>query len=123
MYEGKKDHAIKARLSAKELEQLVAIEQRSGMNRTELIRRALFSGTAAAPGLAEVRRKLDEIGTELGRAGNNINQLARHANTLRLRGQLSEPVIVEFIVTFREYARIRRDTEQALRALIRLLRG
>ncbi|RYE26817.1 MAG: plasmid mobilization relaxosome protein MobC, partial [Sphingobacteriaceae bacterium] len=25
---------------------------------------------------------LDKIGADLGRAGNNINQLARHANTL-----------------------------------------
>jgi len=123
MADGKKDCFIKARLSAAELQQLRALEVASGLNRTELLRKALFG--AAAPGInaREIRSKLDEIGTELGRAGNNINQLARHANTLRLRGQLSEPVILEFILTFRQYATIRRNTEQALRTLIRLLRG
>lgn len=123
MAEGKKECYIKARLTAKEFQQLLAIEKTSGMTRTELIRRSLFSGTTAPVNSRELRARLDEIGRELGRSGNNLNQLARHANTLRLRGQLSEPVIMEFLILFRQYAAIRRDTEQALRALIRLLRA
>jgi hypothetical protein len=63
------------------------------------------------------------MGAELGRAGNNINQLARHANTLNKRGMLDETVIMEFNLLFREYALIRNETEKSLRQIIRLIRG
>jgi hypothetical protein len=63
------------------------------------------------------------MGSELGRAGNNINQLARHANILNKRGRLDELVVKEFNILFKEYARIRNDTEKSLRQIIRLIRG
>ncbi|RYE19979.1 MAG: plasmid mobilization relaxosome protein MobC [Sphingobacteriaceae bacterium] len=44
---------------------------------------------------------LDKIGAELGRSGNNINQLARHANTLNKIGKVDEPVMNRHCAVFR----------------------
>lgn len=122
MAEGKKEHVIKARLTDTEYRQLLAVEKTLGLNHTDLIRTKVLGGTKQPVNTTAIFQRLDALGAELARAGNNINQLARHANTLRLRGELSEPVVAEFIIQFRQYARIRSNTEQALRALIRLIR-
>jgi len=120
---GRKEHIIRFRANEAELEQLAMMEKALGINRTTLIRKRLFEGSAQQLLNARaVLKRLDAVGAELGRAGNNINQLARHANTLKLRGQLSEPVMTEFILLFREYARVRQDTEGSLRAIIRMIR-
>ncbi|WP_410478336.1 plasmid mobilization relaxosome protein MobC [Pedobacter antarcticus] len=42
-------------------------------------------------------KQLDDIGTELSRSGNNINQLARqHANILHKQSMPSESISTEF---------------------------
>lgn len=123
MASGRKEYIIRFRVNEEELERLATMEKALGMNRTALIRKRLFEGSAQQMLNARaVLKRLDDVGAEIGRAGNNINQLARHANTLKLRGQLSEVVMTEFIVLFREYARTRQDTERSLRAIIRMIR-
>ena len=122
--QGKKERFIRARLTEDEYNKLVALEKELGMNHTDLIRhRLLGSQNKQLVNAREVLSRLDTMGSELGRAGNNINQLARHANILNKRGRLDELVVKEFNILFREYARIRNDTEKSLRQIIRLIRG
>jgi len=122
--DGKKEHFIRARLTADEYQMLLALEKELGMNHTDLIRhRLLGSQHKQLVNSREVLNRLDYMGAELGRAGNNINQLARHANILNKRGMLNEIVVMEFNLLFREYARIRNETEKSLRQIIRLIRG
>ncbi|WP_184547285.1 plasmid mobilization protein [Mucilaginibacter sp. FT3.2] len=124
LQQGKKERFIRARLTEDEYNKLVALEKELGMNHTDLIRhRLLGSQHKQLVNAREVLNRLDVMGSELGRAGNNINQLARHANILNKRGRLDEMVVKEFNLLFREYARIRNDTEKSLRQIIRLIRG
>jgi hypothetical protein len=122
--EGKKERFIRARFTEEEYKILLALEKELGMNHTELIRhRLLGSQHKQLVNAREVLNRLDLMGAELGRAGNNINQLARHANVLNNRGLLNETVVRDFNQLFREYSRVRNDTEKSLRQIIRLIRG
>jgi hypothetical protein len=55
----------------------------------------------------------------MGRSGNNINQLARHANTLHLKGSLQPQVAVQFNDLLNQYINIQQALETALRKIIR----
>ncbi|RZK27714.1 MAG: plasmid mobilization relaxosome protein MobC, partial [Hymenobacter sp.] len=66
---------------------------------------------------------LDNIGADLGRAGNNINQLARHANTLNKMGKVDESVMNRFNVLFSDYITAKREIQVALRKIIREIKG
>jgi len=121
---GKRTKIIKAKLTEDEFNQVLTLERTLGINRMELIRtRLLHQSKHILINGASLLNQLDALGAEMGRSGNNINQLARHANTLDNRGQLSERTIIEFNQLFKDYVRIRHDTETAMRHLIRLIQG
>jgi hypothetical protein len=69
----------------------------------------------------ELIRKLDEIGTELGRAGNNINQLAHYANLLKLKGALAPTLIGHFCELLEKYGRHQEALESAMRRIIKAI--
>ena len=71
----------------------------------------------------EVIRLLDHMGAELGRSGNNINQLARHANFLNKRGMLNAEIVVRFNDLFSEYIFLFRELEKEMRLLFRQLKS
>src|SRR3546814_14351503 len=91
------------------------------MNRMELIRRRVLGGAAVAVNTVELLTALDTIGAELGRAGNNINQLARHANVLNRQGRLAPEVVTEFNRLFTDYIRTQRQLEKNFRQLLRAI--
>jgi len=120
---GKRTRLIKAKLTDEEFAKLLEIQKTSGMNRMELIRRrVLGGGTAVAVNTGELLTALDGIGAELGRAGNNINQLARHANILNRQGRLAPEVVTEFNRLFTDYIRIQRELEKNIRQLLRAMK-
>ena len=118
----KRTWLIKARLSESDYQQLLTIESQSGLTRTEIIRNRLFKNTnKVMVNARELLQTLDEIGVELGRCGNNINQLPRHANVLNKQGALSAAVVIDFNKLFEEYIAAQRETEKCMRQLIRLM--
>lgn len=120
---GKRTRLIKAKLTDEEFAKLLEIQKVSGMNRMELIRRRVLGGGAVvAVNTAELLTALDTIGAELGRAGNNINQLARHANVLNRHGRLAPEVVAEFNRLFTDYIRTQRELEKNIRGLLRAMK-
>ena len=78
MLTGKRTRIIKAKLTDDEFKALLDIQKTSGMNRMELIRkRVLGAGSTVTVNVKELLGALDAVGAELGRAGNNINQLGK----------------------------------------------
>jgi hypothetical protein len=69
----------------------------------------------------ELIKYLDAIGAEMGRAGNNINQLARHANVLKLKGDLPPVIVEKFNHLMEAYINMQANLETALRKIIRLM--
>ena len=69
----------------------------------------------------DIIRHLDNIGAEMGRAGNNINQLAKHANSLKLQGAVSPSVAAKFNELLEAYIGMQQALETALRKIIRAM--
>ena len=67
----------------------------------------------------ELIKHLDPIGTEIGRIGNNINQLAKYANIQIKSGKVNTSVIIDFIEVMDKYMKERRELFKAYRALVR----
>ena len=67
----------------------------------------------------ELIKNLDLIGTEIGRLGNNINQLAKYANIQIKSGKVNTSVIIDFIGVMDRYMKERRELAKAYRALVR----
>ncbi len=112
------------RLSEAERTQFLELEKALGLSRADIVRiRVLQHSKKMLVNTTEIMRLLDGIGTEIGRSGNNINQLAKHANTLRQQGMLHAVLISDLIPLLTEYVRLQRELEQSIRQLIRLIRG
>lgn len=123
MVSGKRTCIIKAKLTEDEFKELLEIQKRSGLNRMELIRRrVLGKGITVTINTAELLNALDSIGSEMGRAGNNINQLARHANTINKQGRLNEQIVKDFNLLFSDYIHFQQELEKLLRHILRAMK-
>jgi hypothetical protein len=122
MPEGKRSFRITARFNEDEYKIVQELEKTLGVNKTEIVRaRLLHNGAAVLVNAKEVIRELDRIGTELGRSGNNINQLAHYANILTLKEVFSEVVIDRFNGIFERHLEQRKELDTTLRKIIRIL--
>lgn len=122
MAEGKRIKKIDARFTEKEYALVLEMEKTLGVSKTDLVRlRVLNQSQTVLINAKEMIALLDRIGTELGRSGNNINQLARYANILKKQGILSPVVTERFLVLFGDYVRQQHALETALRKIIRMM--
>jgi hypothetical protein len=113
---------IDARFTEEEYKIVLALEKELGVRKSELVRdRLLNNAPAVIIHAKELISRIDAICTELGRSGNNINQLARHANILNKRRLLSPVVIGRFNILFEEYLANQKVLEGVLRSIIRSL--
>jgi len=112
------------RLSEAERTQFLDLEKSLGLSRADIVRiRVLQHAKKMLVNTTEIMKLLDNIGTEIGRSGNNINQLAKHANTLQQQGMLHAGLLHDLAPLLTEYIRLQRRLEQSIRQLIRLIRG
>ncbi|WP_316738450.1 hypothetical protein [Pedobacter aquatilis] len=122
--EEKRVHIIKAKLTGDELIELQKIEDKLGMNRSDLIRFRLFSQSKQLLiDSSELLDSLNKIGAELGRSGNNINQLSRHTNVLFKRGEIKSFDHEYFIKLLTKHYRLRVELEKALRGLLKTVKN
>jgi hypothetical protein len=118
--EEKRTRFVNVRFTEAEVKLLTGLEKELGLSRTDYIRRqALEKVEIMMVNSTELINKLDRIGTELGRSGNNINQLVRHANALDLKGRLDQEVIKLFNSLFVIYLKQQRQVERTLRSILR----
>lgn len=93
--ETKKSERVEVRLTVNELQKLIDIEKETGTNRSILfILRVIENRDFLIT--KDVIQELSKTGAEMGRVGNNINQLARHANTVFKTGPVPQQVIQDF---------------------------
>ncbi|NHA03276.1 MobC family plasmid mobilization relaxosome protein [Mucilaginibacter sp. HC2] len=120
--EGRRTNFINVRFTDVEYKEIADLEQQLGVSKTDLIRmRILTDAKRVVINSKELIKNLDGVGAELGRVGNNINQLAKHANILKLQGQLSPLVIKKFNELFEEHIIVQQTLEAALRSIIRAM--
>ncbi|WP_286801712.1 MULTISPECIES: plasmid mobilization protein [Sphingobacterium] len=112
------------RLTENEKAQFLALEKSLGINRSEIVRnRVLNRSSRILVDSKTILQMLDTLGSELGRSGNNINQLARHINTLKLHGKLEPGELSRFPSLIADYIKYQRQIEQEFRNLMRLIKG
>ncbi|MFF5380894.1 plasmid mobilization protein [Pedobacter suwonensis] len=121
---GKRTRFIKARVSEEEYALIRSLWISLGLKESDFLRVKILNSSSVSMKVntSEVLKRLDDIGAEIGRSGNNINQLARHANFLNKRGMLSNEVIEKFNELFSNYISLFREMEKSTRALLRLLK-
>jgi hypothetical protein len=113
---------IDARFTEAEYKIILALEKELGIRKTDLVRsRLLANAPAVVINAKELIRSLDSIGAELGRSGNNINQLAHYANILTNKRVLSPVIIERFNTLFEQYIKEQQVLESALRSIIRAM--
>lgn len=113
---------IDARFTEDEYKIIEEMEKTLGLRKTDLVRmRLLTNSTALVINAKEFIAELNSIGLELHRQGTNINQLARHANTLKLEGRLDADVISEFMILMEKHAKNQETLEVSLRKVMRSL--
>ena len=119
---GKRVKKLDVRFTQEEYDLILTMENEFGISRTELLRmRVLNDANKIVVNGAELIKQLDKAGAELGRSGNNINQLAKHANTLKLKGDVHPQIVGSFNRLMEEYITIQRSLETSLRKIIRLM--
>ena len=119
-----KTRRFELRLSEQEMQQFLELEKALAISRADIVRiRVLKNSTKMLVNARELMGKLDGIGTELGRAGNNINQLARHANVLNKKGMLTPGTFADINILMSSYIEVQGELEKILRQLIRLMKG
>jgi hypothetical protein len=118
--EGKRTKFINVRFTENEYKEVIDLEKALGISKTELIRmKVLSDARKTVINSKELILHLDRVGAELGRIGNNINQLAKHANILKLQGALNPLIISEFNVLFSDHIKVQQMLEISLRRIIR----
>ena len=119
---GKRTKYINVRFTEDEYRQITELEKELSVSKADLIRMRILSDTKKIViNSKELIRHLDLVGAEIGRIGNNINQLARHANTLQLKGALYPTIIKDFNRLFDEYIVVQQKFEVSLRKIIRAM--
>lgn len=120
--DGKRIKKLDARFTEEEYNQILALAKELGISKTELVRmRVLNDAAKTVINARELIKLLDGIGAEMGRSGNNINQLAKHANTLKLLGDVPPSVAAKFNELLEDYIAIQRSLETSLRKVIQLM--
>ena len=119
---GKKTKYLQARLSEEEYQMLVTTAKELNLSQTELIRaRVLNNNQSLLINAKEAIQTLDKISMELNRAGNNINQIARYTNSLKLLEKEDNAILKQFNSLFSNYINTQQDLEKALRKIMRQL--
>jgi len=117
----KRVRKIDARFTQTEYDLVLAMETTLGITKTELVRVRLLNGSERMLlNTRELISQMDVIGAEMGRIGNNINQLAKHAHIMRLSGEMPVYIAEKFNALFEDYLDSQRRLEVVFRKIIRL---
>jgi len=120
--EGKRTKKIDVRFTEDEYKIVEKLEITLGVTKTDLVRmRLLENAPAVIMNAKELITAIDEIGAELGRCGNNINQLAKYANILQKQRKANPQVIGQFNELLCGYLEKQEQLEISLRHVIRAI--
>jgi hypothetical protein len=118
--EGKRTKKIDVRFTEEEYRQIEEMESELGVSKTNLVRmRVLDKAGWIIVNAKTLLKEVDLIAVELARAGNNINQLAHHANVLKLQGAIDKMLVTRYADLLEEYIQLQYKLEVSFRKIIR----
>lgn len=116
----KRTAEIKARCLVEEKEKIKFLAKESGLNISDYVLKKSLDQKVWG-NYKELHREIHSIGTEFSRVGNNINQLARHANTLEKIGQLDKFSVERLNLMLIDYLNKHDEVRVVLRKIVREL--
>ena len=124
MTTGKRSRKIDVRFSDDELAFVVKLEKLLGLKRSDIIRRkTLDVDLQLILDARSLLSSIDQIGLELSRSGNNINQLAKYANILIKQGVLSHILINRFLKELEKHDELLQSLAIDIRKILRMIGG
>jgi hypothetical protein len=124
MTTGKRSRKIDVRFSDDELAFVVKLEKLLGLKRSDIIRRkTLDVDLQLILDARSLLSSIDQIGLELSRSGNNINQLAKYANILIKQGVLSHILINRFLKELEKHDELMQSLAIDIRKILRMIGG
>ncbi|WP_443938821.1 plasmid mobilization protein [Pedobacter sp. MW01-1-1] len=119
---GKRSRKIDVRFSDEEFTFVQQLEKLLGLTKADIIRKKVLE---VNPQLIFDARallaSLDQVGLELSRSGNNINQLARYANVLNRRRILSAVIINRYLLELEKHSSLMKSIETDIRKILRMV--
>ncbi|WP_286850679.1 MULTISPECIES: plasmid mobilization protein [Sphingobacterium] len=116
----KRTAEIKIRCLDQEKEKIRSLSKMHGLNMSDYILKAALDQKTWG-NYKELHAELHRIGTEFSRAGNNINQLAKHANALNKIGRLDKTIIEQLNLILTDYVKENEAVRIILRKIVREL--
>lgn len=114
---------VSFRVTENEHKELRQIVNTLGLNVGDFIRSKISGTKNVVINGVSLIASLDKIGTELGRSGNNINQLAKQANAINKAGKVDESIMSRFNMLFSDHIKAQQEVQTAIRAIIRAVKG
>jgi len=120
MLTGKRDRRIEIRLTEQELIILQRLENETHISRSYLfIKRILYQQDFFVT--TDVLKELASVGREIGRIGVNINQMAKHCNTLIKSQSLNPKIAEEFNKLMGEFLVEEKELNKLFRQMYRTM--
>lgn len=117
---GKRDKRIEIRLTADELITLQKLENETKINRSILfVKRILYKQDFFVT--VDILKELSSVGQEIGKIGVNINQMARHCNTIVKSQILNSKVAEQFNRLMVEFLEQEREINKLFRQMYRTM--
>jgi len=92
-----RSEVVKIRLTQTEKDKLVELSKELNMDLSQCVRSKVFKDSDTLMiSSRDFRLATDNIGSQLGKIGSNINQFARYANSLYNSGQVDPLVLNQF---------------------------
>ncbi len=117
----KKSKRVVVRLTENEQEKLILLEKETGIKRSNLFVLRVIENREFLI-TKDVIQQLSNAGAEMGRVGNNINQLARHANIVFKTGPVSKHVIQDFEQLLERHIEIEKNIYAIFKNMYRVMR-
>jgi hypothetical protein len=106
----------------KDFDTLKAEYEVSGYNSISAYLRKKITGNGIIiPNTRELRNKLDTIGYQYERIGNNINQIARKVHLYDKEGRFPDDVLTRYNEIMQKYIKVTSELSSAHRAFLRQL--
>lgn len=124
MKTGKRTRKISVRFSEEEFSSILSLESLLGLKRTDIIRkRVLEVNVQLVFDGRSVLASIDQVGLELSRTGNNINQLAKYANILSKQRVLSPVIFSRYSKELDKHSLLLQNLNLEIKKMIRMMGG
>jgi len=124
MIKGKRSRKIDVRFSEEEFAFVINLEKLLGLKRSDIIRKKTLEVDLQL--ILDARlllSSIDQIGLELSRSGNNINQLAKYANIMIKQGVLSPVLISRYLKEHQKHNELMQSLAIDIRKILRIIGG